>query len=137
MNKGTTKLNQNTKSHPKALQSLGYTVELSPAGDSFTVEGRGELVKSLDLTTNPGEVLLALVQRGDLLTYGTKVTYMHPETGEVKVASSVPMCLALGGISKRAGIPFNLSCLVVQIEKEKAAKPAAEANPAWAGFLAK
>lgn len=132
MNKGTIKFGNNTKGHFAALSQLGYKVERDAEGNIVTeVEG---FVTALDLSEGSPEPLMDVIGAQKALTYGTKLTLRDPESGETKTFSGVPMCLKLGAISKRMGLPVNLSCLVMKAEGggKKAAAVAVPAN--WAAF---
>jgi len=131
--KGFIKLGQNTKSHATSLRALGYESHINEEGDIETVvEG---FVSSLDLSAGSPEPLMDVIGEQKALTYGTKVTLTDPETGEAKAFTGVPMCLKLGAISKRMGLPVNLSCLVMKSNEGKAGKaPSAPVPPAWANF---
>jgi len=124
--RGSIKINKNTRGHEQALRAMGYKVENQ--GQVIQVEGT-EFLASLDLSENPGQKLREVKDARQLLTYATKVTFLT-EHGEYKTMSSVPMCLALGALCKRIGVPFNLSCLVVRPEGGSAGKVAAASSEA-------
>jgi len=128
--KAIIKLNQNTKNHASSLKNLGYQAEV--VGDEIVTEVEG-FVAHLDLVDEKGpEALMEVIASKKALTYGTKVTMFDEKSGEVKVYTSVPMCLKLGAFSKRMGLP-DLSCLVMKGDG-KGRAPAAEVPRNWAAF---
>ena len=130
--KGTIKLGQNTKGHLNNLKALGYDAQINAAGD-IECEVQG-FVSHLDLTSGP-EQLMDLIGEQKALTYSSKVKLFDEKSGEVKEFNGVPMCLKLGGFSKKMGLP-NLSCLVMKSGEGKKAAPAAQVPKEWAGLAA-
>ena len=88
---GTIRLGPKTANHATWLLKHGY--EVKETEESLSVQGKGEILTSLDLRTNSLEVMRGVISRGDLLSYRTKV---QTEKGEL---SSIMLCSFLGPAS--------------------------------------
>jgi len=112
---GTIKVNSNTKQHAANLRSFGYEVTEGSDG-LLRVEVTG-FVTSVDVSCGVSS-LREVISLRQALTYSTKVIF--PEG----TFQSLPACLKLAGLSKKAGLP-NLSCLIMKNGEGKASREAA------------
>ena len=111
MVKGSIKIGKNTLKHGQWLHDHGY--EVTEKDGILVVEGKGELLNELNLGTDPIAVLKGMVEKGDLLSYSTKVSFP-----DGKVLFGVPACMRLG----------QASALIVKPEKAQETKKASGFN---------
>jgi len=118
MVQGTIKLGRNTVNHGTWLKARGYTVTENGT-ESITVQGKGSFRDELDLSQETPEAraaaLKAVLDSGDLLHYGTKIS-LHSD-GEMKTLFGIPACGKLGAAS---------ALIVKKAKPDKAKKAAGE-----------